>query len=92
VRANAAHYVSAYVATNYDGVAIEDVSVRGMSQNHYLAKSILDANMAELHRQLRYKMAWVGGEVRRADRFFPSSKLCSICGYLNDGLTLAERE
>lgn len=92
LRANATHHVSAYVAKNYSGVAIEDLNVSGMSKNHRLAKSVLDANMAELHRQLAYKMAWAGGEVRQANRSFPSSKLCSVCGCLNDGLTLADRE
>lgn len=92
LRANATHHVSAYVAANYVGVAIEDLNVRGMSQNHRLAKSVLDANFAELHRQLRYKMAWAGGEVRQVGRFFPSSKLCNVCGLINGGLTLADRE
>jgi len=92
LRANATHHVSAYVAANYDGVAIEDLNVAGMSRNHCLAKAILDANFAELHRQLRYKMAWRGGEARQVERFFPSSKLCSVCGLINDELTLADRE
>jgi len=92
LRANATHHVSAYVAANYDGVAIEDLNVHGMSRSHNLAKSVLDANFAELHRQLAYKMAWSGGEVRQVDRFFPSSRLCSVCGCINDGLTLADRE
>ncbi len=92
LRANATHHVSAYVATNYDGVATETLNVRGMSQNHHLAKSILDANFAELQRQLVYKMAWSGGEVRQVDRFFPSSRLCSVCGLINSELTLADRE
>jgi len=93
LRANATHRVSAYVATNYDGVAIEDLNVRdGMAQNHNLAKSVLDANFAELQRQLYYKMAWSGGEVRQVDRWFPSSKLCSVCGLVNDRLTLIDRE
>jgi len=92
LRANATHYVTAYVATNYDGVAIEDLNVRGMIQNHRLAKAVLDANMTELHRQLMYKMAWSGGEVRPVDRFFPSSRLCGACGLINSELTLADRE
>ena len=91
-RANATHQVSSYVAANYDGVAIEDLNIRGMSKNHHLAKSILDANFAELHRQLTYKMAWAGGEVKQVDRFFPSSKLYSVCGLINDELVLADRE
>ncbi|MBT9170781.1 MAG: hypothetical protein DDT18_01132 [Actinobacteria bacterium] len=92
LRANATHHVSAYVAQTYDGVAIEDLNVSGMSQNHNLAKSVLDANFSELQRQLVYKITWAGGEVRQADRFFPSSKACSVCGLINDGLTLANRE
>lgn len=92
LRANATHHVSAYVAANYDGVAIEDLNVMGMSQNHHLAKSVSDANFAELHRQLDYKMAWSGGEVRQVNRFFPSSRLCSVCGLINSELTLADRE
>jgi putative transposase len=92
MRANATNRVSAYVASNYDGVAIEDLNVMGMVQNHHLAKSVLDANMAELHRQLTYKMAWSGGEVRQVGRFFPSSRLCGACGLINSKLTLADRE
>ena len=92
LRANATHHVSAYVAGNYDGVAIEDLNVSGMTQNHHLAKAVLDANMTELHRQLVYKMAWYGGEVRQVDRFFPSSRLCSACGLINGELTLADRK
>jgi len=92
LRANATHHVSAYVAANYDGVAIEDLNVSGMAQNRHLAKAVLDANMTELHRQLMYKMAWSGGEVRQVNRFFPSSRLCSVCGLINGELTLADRE
>jgi putative transposase len=92
LRANATHHVTSYGAANYDGVAIEDLNVRGMSQNHHLAKSVLDANFGEVHRQLAYKMAWAGGEVRQVDRFFPSSRLCGVCGLINDELTLADRE
>lgn len=92
LRANATHHVSAYVAANYDGVAIEDLNAKGMSKNRHLAKSVLDANFAELHRQLAYKMAWAGSKVRYADRFFLPSRLCSVCGLVNNELTLADRK
>ena len=92
LRANATHRVSIYVARNYAGVALEDLNIAGMVQNRSLAKAVMDANFYELHRQLHYKMAWAGGEVRQVDRFFPSSKLCSICGLINDRLMLADRE
>lgn len=91
LRSNATHYVSAYVVSNYDGVAIEDLNVRGMAKNRHLAKAVADANMSELHRQLIYKMCWSGGEVRQVGRFFPSSKLCSVCGCINSGLKLSDR-
>ena len=68
------------------------MNVNSMTQNHHLAKAVLDANMTELHRHLTYKMAWSGGEVRQVDRFFPSSRLCSVCGLINSELTLADRE
>jgi len=92
LRANATHHVTAYVAAHYDGAAIEDLNVRGMSHNRHLAKAVLDANFTELHRQLIYKMTWAGGEIRQVDRFFPSSRLCGACGLVNSELTLADRE
>jgi putative transposase len=91
LRANATHQVTAYVTQNYNGIAIEDLNVSGMSKNHHLAKAILDANFSELHRQLGYKAIWTGGEIRQVDRFFPSSKLCHVCGCINKKLTLADR-
>ncbi len=92
LRANTTHQVSAYVAKNYSGVAIEDLNVQGMTQNRNLAKAIYDANMSELHRQLIYKMGWAGSKVRQVDRFFPSSKICNVCGCINNALTLADRK
>ena len=92
VRADATHKVSRNVSQGYAGVAIETLNVAGMVKNRHLAKAISDANFNELHRQLAYKMAWCGGEVRRAERFFPSSRLCSQCGAVNETLTLNDRE
>jgi putative transposase len=91
LRADATHKATSYLASNYDGVAIEDLNVRGMVKNHKLSKAILDANFGCIHQQLYYKMAWKGGEVRESDRFFASSKTCSVCGAINDNLTLADR-
>lgn len=92
LRANATHRASSHVCKNYAGVAIEDLNVAGMVKNQNLAQAVMDANFAELQRQLGYKMMWSGGEVRQADRFFPSSRLCSFCGCINNNLTLADRE
>ena len=56
-----------------------------------LNRAVLDTSPAELRRQLTYKLAWHGGRLVVADRFFPSSKLCSSCGETKAKLSLAER-
>ncbi|MBN1886698.1 MAG: transposase [Thermoflexales bacterium] len=73
-------------------VVLEDLNVNGMLQNHTLALAIADVGLYEFRRQIIYKAAWNGVQVLIAPRFFPSSKLCSVCGCIKDDLTLAERE
>ena len=68
------------------------MNVAGMVRNHCLAKALSDAAMAELHRQIEYKMKWAGGVVIKADRWFPSSKTCSTCGEVNHALKLSDRK
>jgi putative transposase len=72
-------------------VVLEDLNVAGMMKNDALALSIYDVGLAEFRRLLEYKGAWYGSELLFADRFFPSSKLCSVCGAVNATLTLSER-
>jgi putative transposase len=72
-------------------LVIEDLNVAGMVRNRHLARSISDAAMGELSRQLLYKARWHGVEVRVADRFFPSSKTCSGCGEVRNDLDLSTR-
>ena len=62
-------------------IAIETLNVKGMIQNHKLAKSIADCSWSEFVRQLDYKANWYNCEIRKIGRFEPSSKLCSVCGY-----------
>jgi putative transposase len=73
-------------------VVIEDLFVSGMLKNHKLARAISDVGFFEFRRQLTYKTAWNSVFLLVADRFFPSSKLCSACGAINDKLTLQDRE
>ena len=73
-------------------VVIEDLSVSGLLKNNKLARAISDVGFFEFRRQLTYKTAWNGETLLVADRFFPSSKLCSACGAINDKLTLSMRE
>jgi len=72
-------------------LVLEDLNVSGMVKNHRLAQAIADVGMGEFRRQIAYKAQWLGERVILADRFFPSSRRCSICGAINGKLTLSER-
>jgi putative transposase len=86
-----AHEASRALVTKAQVHVIEDLNVAGMVKNRRLAKSVSDAAMGELFRQILYKAKWHGVEVRVADRFFPSSKTCSSCGEVKSELKLSER-
>jgi putative transposase len=72
-------------------IVIEDLNVSGMIKNHKLAKAISNIGFYEFRRQLEYKCSWYGKELIIADRFYPSSKLCSFCGCKKEDLKLADR-
>jgi putative transposase len=85
------HQLSSSLARTKSVIVLEDLYIRGMQRNKHLALSISDAGMGELRRQLAYKSQWYGSTLVIADRFFPSSKLCSGCGVIKDTLALSER-
>src|SRR5262249_41279176 len=72
-------------------LVIEDLNVSGMLKNHHLAQAIGDVGFYEFKRQLLYKASWYGACVILADRWEPSSKRCSRCGWLDADLTLSDR-
>lgn len=73
-------------------VVLEDLNVSGMLANRCSAQAISDVGFAEFRRQLEYKAGWYGSGFMLADRFFPSSRLCHFCGWINSDLKLTDRE
>lgn len=72
-------------------ICIEDLNVSGMMKNKHLSKAIQQQGFYEFRRQTEYKARWNNIPVIIADRFFPSSKLCSCCGMINKDLKLSDR-
>jgi len=67
------------IAKEYSVIGMEDLNVRGLIRS-ILAKSVSDTSPGEIRRLLAYKTRWYGGKLAFADRFYPSSQLCSNCG------------
>ena len=86
------HKLSTHLVSNYDVICLEDLNVKGMEQNHHLARAIQGASWSEFVRQLEYKSEWYGKNILFIGRFEPSSKLCHKCGYINQELQLKDRE
>lgn len=86
------HKVSTQLIKNHDSIAIEDLQVSNMLKNHKLALSIADAGWGMFVNFLKYKAEWYGVNILKIGTFEPSSKTCSNCGSVNNGLTLKDRK
>ena len=86
------HKLSHRLISENQAIFAEDLHVKGIMANHCLAKSVGDSGWSEFIRQLKYKSEWNGVHFGQIDRFFPSSKRCFSCGWINDSLTLKDRE
>jgi len=84
IRNDATHKATTAISKNHAKIVIENLNVKGMMANHKLAGAVADANFYEFRRQLEYKSKKFGSEVVLANRFYPSSKTCSSCGYIQD--------
>ncbi|WP_227496701.1 RNA-guided endonuclease TnpB family protein [Massilia litorea] len=91
IRLNSLHQLTTSITRRFRTIGIEDLNVKGMLGNRRLSLAIADMGFAELRRQLMYKAAWRGNQVVVADRWYPSSKTCSHCGYRLETLCLCQR-
>ncbi len=92
IRNDELHKLTTSLASRYGVVVIEDLNVKGMMANHRLARAVGDMGFHEFRRQLVYKTAMRGGQLIVADRWFPSSKVCSACGTKQESMPLSVRE
>lgn len=72
-------------------ICMEDLNVKGMMKNRHLSKAVQQQCFGEFRRQIEYKSAWNNIPVIIADRFYPSSKMCSCCGNIKKDLKLSDR-
>ncbi len=72
-------------------ISLEDLNISGMMKNKHLSKAVQRQGFFEFRRQIEYKSEWNNIQAIIADRFFPSSKLCSCCGRIKKDLKLSER-
>ena len=80
------HKISIRLIREYDIICIETLRVRNMIKNNKMAKSFQDVSLSEFVRQLEYKAKWYGKVISKIDTFYPSSQLCSNCGYKNPSI------
>lgn len=92
MRSDFLHKTTTAVIRQNDVIALEDLNVAGMMKNHHLAGAIAAVGMGELRRQIEYKADWYGRIVVVANRWAPTSKTCSECGWVQASLSLSVRE
>jgi len=85
------HQLSKTIIDDNQVIVVEDLNVKGMFKSKYISKSISDSGFGTFLRYLEYKAEWYGRELIVVNRFYPSSKLCNVCGYKNKQLKLSDR-
>ena len=91
-RQDTLHKVSNEIVNNYDVICLEDLNIKGMIKNRKLSKHISDASWGMFVRFVEYKADWNDKTVVKINRWYPSSKTCNVCGYINQDLNLSDRE
>jgi putative transposase len=91
-RLDGLHKLTTRLIRENQTICVESLAVKHMVRHPTLAKAISDAGWGELVRQLEYKAAWYGRTLVKIDRWYPSSKRCSVCGHVLDSLPLEVRQ
>ena len=81
LRKDAVHHLTSYLAKNHGEIIMEDLNVSGLIKNRHLSKALSDAALGMIRTQVEYKSLRYGSSLVLADRFFPSSQICSHCGH-----------
>ena len=92
IRKDFLHKLTTELVRKFDVICLEDLNVQGMLRNRKLSRAIQDLGFYELKRQLIYKANQFGKTVKSVERFFPSSKTCSCCGFKLEKLSLSVRK
>ena len=91
IRHDFLHKVTTWLAKTKPVIVVEDLNVRGMSQNGHLSQAIYDVSWGMFRRMLEYKCAWYGAKLILVPQDFPSTKTCSHCGEIGPPLPLSQR-
>jgi putative transposase len=92
LRADFTHKLTTRLCRENQALVIEDLNVKGMLANEKLARAISDVGFGMFRSQLEYKAKRYRTRLVIADRWYPSSRLCSVCGWKNEALTLRDRQ
>jgi putative transposase len=91
-KSNYLHKVSNLLIDENQVICMEDLNVKGMVKNHKLSDSISEMNFGKFRRILEYKSLWYNRRLVFIDRYYPSSKRCNHCGFINKSLKLSDRQ
>ncbi len=92
IRQNYRHQITSEIIGRKPSlIVLEDLNVQGMMSNRHLSKAVQEQGFYEFRRQITYKSEWAGISVIIADRYYPSSKKCIVCGHVKKNLRLSER-
>ena len=92
VKLDYAHKLTNDIVKNQDTIVMETLSIVSMMKDHRKARPIQEVSWYEIVRQLKYKSEWNDRKFIQVDRWFPSSKTCNDCGYINQSLKEGDRE